>query len=264
MTKKLIFIDLDGTLLNSKGELSSFSCEVIKKVVAKGHVVCLASGRPWSGISHIYEELGLDTVCVTYNGMHIHNPKDPSFKEIKKTFPLEECKKILKEIDFPLLNVCFEDEEKLYIRELDELVLGYFPTSRKNLIQGDALEKMDKDLYCYVFETEREDDDKLKAVIESHPPMRYRHWSRSKNSEVFYEDGDKGSACSLIASYYGVNQEDTIAFGDSPNDFTMLSYVGKAYVAIPCLIQDLLDKFEALKKSNDQDGVAHKLEELFL
>lgn len=264
MTKKLIFIDLDGTLLNSKGELSSFSCEVIRKVVEKGHIVCLASGRPWSGFKSIYEALGLNTVFIAYNGLHINNPTDPSFKEIKKTFPLEECRKIIEEADFPLVNICFEDDEKLYIQEWDDLVLSYFPTSIQNLVRGNALDVMDKDLYCLVFETKEDDDEKLKKLIESHKPMRFRHWSRSKNSEVYYEDGDKGSGVAYLASYYGIKKEDTIAFGDSPNDFTMLSNVGKAYVSVPCLAKALLDNFETLKKSNDQDGVAHKLAELFL
>ena len=47
MTKKMIAVDLDGTLLNSESKLSDFTIETIKKISKKGHQVVIATGRPY-------------------------------------------------------------------------------------------------------------------------------------------------------------------------------------------------------------------------
>ena len=46
MTKKIIAVDLDGTLLNSDSQISDFTKETIKKVTEKGHQVIITTGRP--------------------------------------------------------------------------------------------------------------------------------------------------------------------------------------------------------------------------
>ena len=47
MTKKIIAVDLDGTLLNSDSQISDFTKKTIKKVVEKGHQVIITTGRPY-------------------------------------------------------------------------------------------------------------------------------------------------------------------------------------------------------------------------
>ena len=49
---KIIAIDLDGTLLNSFGEITPNTKEVLKKAIEKGVQVVLASGRPVSAIEN--------------------------------------------------------------------------------------------------------------------------------------------------------------------------------------------------------------------
>ena len=46
MHKKMIALDLDGTLLNSESKLSDFTIETIKKISALGHKVIITTGRP--------------------------------------------------------------------------------------------------------------------------------------------------------------------------------------------------------------------------
>jgi hydroxymethylpyrimidine pyrophosphatase-like HAD family hydrolase len=71
MTKKLIFIDLDGTLLNDSFELTPCTQNVLKRISEKGHKVVLASGRPPRAILPYYEELGLKTPFIAYNGTYV-------------------------------------------------------------------------------------------------------------------------------------------------------------------------------------------------
>lgn len=54
--KKLIAIDLDGTLLSPFLSVSSFTKKVIKRLTYEGHVVVLASGRPYRAMKKLYED----------------------------------------------------------------------------------------------------------------------------------------------------------------------------------------------------------------
>ena len=74
MAHKIIAVDLDGTLLNSQSQLSDFTKETIKKVAQKGHKVIITTGRPYRMAHQYYEELGLDTPMINFNGSLTHLP----------------------------------------------------------------------------------------------------------------------------------------------------------------------------------------------
>ncbi|HGS2416428.1 TPA: HAD-IIB family hydrolase [Streptococcus pneumoniae] len=74
MTKKIIAVDLDGTLLNSDSQISDFTKRTIKKVAEKGHQVIITTGRPYRMSKDFYRELGLDTPMINFNGSLTHLP----------------------------------------------------------------------------------------------------------------------------------------------------------------------------------------------
>ena len=56
MTKKIIAVDLDGTLLNNESKLSDFTKKTIKKITEKGHHVVITTGRPYRMAKDFYRE----------------------------------------------------------------------------------------------------------------------------------------------------------------------------------------------------------------
>ena len=68
MTKKLIALDLDGTLLRPDGTISEFTKKTIKDVQEKGHQIIIATGRPYRMAIDYYKDLGLETPLITFNG----------------------------------------------------------------------------------------------------------------------------------------------------------------------------------------------------
>ena len=62
MNKKVLVLDIDGTLTNSKKEITSATKEAIQDVMKRGHKVILASGRPTAGMRRYEQELELD-IC---------------------------------------------------------------------------------------------------------------------------------------------------------------------------------------------------------
>ncbi|MGL4987725.1 MAG: HAD-IIB family hydrolase, partial [Cetobacterium sp.] len=83
--------------------------------------------------------------------------------------------------------------------------------------------------------------------------------------EVMKEGVSKATAIEEVLKREGIDIQDTIAFGDGLNDLEMLSFVGKGFVmgnGSPRL-KELLPENEVIKP-NSENGVAKKLQELFL
>ena len=72
---KLIAIDLDGTLLNSYGEVSQKNKEAIKHAMDKGVEVVLASGRDPETMKKISEELNIENFLIAGNGANVYDIK---------------------------------------------------------------------------------------------------------------------------------------------------------------------------------------------
>lgn len=92
MEKKLISLDLDGTLLKKDKSISEFSIKVIKKLTSLGHIVCLSTGRTLNTSLYYYKLLNLDTLMCNMEGCLISNPSlDKTltlpFKEINNHIP---------------------------------------------------------------------------------------------------------------------------------------------------------------------------------
>ena len=72
--KKIIALDIDGTLTNSKKEVTQPTLDKIIEIQKKGHVVAIASGRPLPGIRKIADTLKLDKYegyVLAFNGGRI-------------------------------------------------------------------------------------------------------------------------------------------------------------------------------------------------
>ncbi|MDR4190990.1 HAD-IIB family hydrolase, partial [Bacillus pseudomycoides] len=70
----LIALDLDGTLLTDKKNNSARTEQTIEKAKEQGHVVVISTGRPFRASHAYYEELGLNTPIVNFNGAYVHRP----------------------------------------------------------------------------------------------------------------------------------------------------------------------------------------------
>ena len=83
---KLIVFDLDGTLLNSQKEINQSSVDVIKKILALGHYVCIATGRTLNEcVQDIIDLLELKTFVINVNGNFIYNIQTKETKCIGKS-----------------------------------------------------------------------------------------------------------------------------------------------------------------------------------
>ena len=73
--KKMIALDLDGTLLRSDNTISDYTVETLKKIQEKGHKVVIATGRPYRMALEHYKRLELETPMISFNGSLTHLPE---------------------------------------------------------------------------------------------------------------------------------------------------------------------------------------------
>lgn len=264
MNRKLIAVDVDGTLLTPHGELTSFTVEVLKKLIQQGHLVMLASGRPYRSIQPFYERLDLKGPVICYNGALIFNPSDPAYPRYERRFQKEDIREISLQISPRLLMMESESFDTLYRLKDDSFLEKYFPSHGIKTVMGPLEKTLDEDPFTAIFSTKPEDEDELKDIIESHRDIRFRKWRGVFYSEAFLSGVDKGSALMVVEKQMGLTPADVIAFGDSDNDFEMLKEAQTSFALKGCKSPLLADYFPATEKGNDQDGVAFQLTKLDL
>ena len=72
--KNLYITDLDGTLLNSKGELSPESERIIKKLISEGVLFSLATARTAATVTDMFKNVGLKLPIALMNGVAVYDP----------------------------------------------------------------------------------------------------------------------------------------------------------------------------------------------
>ena len=87
MEKHLIALDLDGTLLNSNHEISNYTKQVLQKITDLGHLVCIATGRPYHSTIQYYKEMNMESPLITDNGGNIREPNNPKFTPVVDGIP---------------------------------------------------------------------------------------------------------------------------------------------------------------------------------
>ena len=262
---KLIALDTDGTLLNSKNKILPSTKTAIKKALDQGIKVVLCSGRPIAGLAHFMNELGIngsDQYAVTLNGAITRNAdgkimtKDLVSNELyrKLTEYAKEQKapfnivdpdsRIITadhDIDYFELLQAWENTAPMFIRTPDEMPKdfqiskGCFVGSKDILdkVEPNLREKFSNDLYIV-----RADDHFLECL---HPNV------------------NKGNGLKELGEKIGINTDEMIAFGDEKNDISMFDVVGTA-VAMGNGSQEAKDHADFVTASNDEDGIAKALD----
>ncbi len=258
---KLIISDLDGTLVNSNKEISDYTKKVIDLLKEKGIHFVIATGRSLSGAQHIHDILNLNTEIICNNGSTIYN------KDGELIFQRIIDSKIATEIfETSLIQDCIffaTYGTQVYI---GEGTLDLANAFLHNPIQN-HIEVNKENINSFIFEKVvlmSKDNDKLKKLT------AYFNTFEEINSFISQEDyldvvhfeTSKGKALKIIADSKNIELKHTIAFGDAFNDYEMLKFAGKGLV-MRNGFEDLKKEFETLDFSNDENGVAKYLAEVF-
>ena len=95
--KTLFLSDLDGTFLNSKGEISKASAQMISDLAKKGVLFTVATARTHATVMHMFRDIPLTCPLVLMNGVTLYNPAEKKIITCN-AIPTELGKRIVKEL----------------------------------------------------------------------------------------------------------------------------------------------------------------------
>lgn len=280
--RKLIITDLDGTLLNSREQISKLTIDVIKKIESLGHIVCIATGRPIRSSIQIYKKLGLKSIIANLNGSILTNPSDKSFLPINLTFSKEIIKDILndKEIIENVGCILIENIDGAYIASnkfnpfISKEFLKKFHIHSDEKVQYITLKdtkKIKRDInsiLIYIKDKTKMDElsFKIKSITST---LIVRSWSVPHDEEGTVLEinsifSNKGTTLQFLSSYYAIPLHNCYTFGDGENDLEMIrkasinGYSMKNSKGVLKLISSKITQYD-----NDNDGVARELISIF-
>ncbi len=278
--KMLIISDLDGTLLNDASELTPFTVNVVRKIAEQGHIFCIATGRSANGSIHIYNKLRLNTVMINLNGAHIWHPKDPNFLPINIAFNKDLIKQLIldKQISKYLNNIIAESYNSTYLLQepvaADEVrefsYLFRLDMESNPLHYGKAALLNMKTDPCTVLlqiKNPRHLDHVVYQIKQKFNTFVVRSWSLPNSGnviEINTKFANKGNGVDFLESYYGVQHDSTISFGDGENDLELLRKVRFGYaMKNGSSAAKIIARF-ITSHTNDRDGVALELKKVFM
>ncbi|RKD27933.1 hypothetical protein SAMN02745883_00326 [Caminicella sporogenes DSM 14501] len=265
MEYKAVITDLDGTLLNSDHKVSDYTKEVIKKVIKKGVKFFIATGRHHQDVSHIRNQLGLNTTFITSNGCRVHD----SNEEILLAHDIDESivRKLLNlEVDKDI-HVNIYQNDKWYVSRENDWVKQFHAESQffYDIVDFNKLEDYKAAKVFYIC-NDHEKLVLLKEKIEKLFPNKLNVvFSLPSCLEVMPYGVSKGFAIKKVLEKYGIHPKEAIAFGDGLNDYEMLKLVGRGFIMGNAhdKLKEVLPNFEVVE-TNDENGVANTLKRIFL
>ena len=280
MKCKAIFLDMDGTLLNSEKEVSDYSIKILKEIKQKGIEIILISGRCNKSIEHIVKNRinNKDEIIryiISTDGTMI---KD--LKENKIIYQSSLNEKLVKELIYKSYNFdtafyiitendMYKDNRmNEYQKETDRWYInGEFYNIENNLKTIDfndfskKNEKVNRILFFFM------NLDKLKEINENilkNDEIQTLFRKDFKDYQLLLISNKYSKAIGIIemCKYLNLSTKDTIAFGDSDNDIEMLEIVGDGIAMKNTKIDLKTNKITEF--TNNEDGVAKYLEKMLL
>lgn len=257
MAYKLMAVDIDGTLLNSKREITENTKKAIKLGVENGLIFTIATGRPIQGVEYLNKMLDLDVPFITYNGAAVVMGKS---REIlyEQNLSQMHAKAIIDLGEKYGVSVMIWKGNSLYVKRLDERTEYYKKIARVEPILTNDVNELIKDGVTKILWFD--DAEKIEKYQEEVGKIFGKSINYHTSQPFFLEFNDinasKAIAMEKLGEHYGIKKNEMIAIGDGFNDLSMIEYAGLG-VAMENAPDAIKEKADYITLSNDNDGVAH-------
>lgn len=264
---KMIALDLDNTLLNSKKEISKRNERVLRRLHEQGIKIVLCTGRPINAIWNYIEQLGLTDegdYTINFNGGLVVNnvTKQPLFSMGLAADDLAIVYRFAHEHGYSLDVLDFD---RVY--EIMDMPRSVYKGTVKHI---EFLDRHFADLpmgdHHYAKMVMAIPAERLKKIIPTIPEEIHQHFNVVQSQphilEFLPQGVDKAVGLKHLLSHLGMDYSNLMTFGDADNDLGMIKAAADGVVMANGLPQ-VKAAADHLTSSNDEDGVAVYLEQFF-
>jgi hypothetical protein len=258
---QLVAIDVDGTLLNSKYQLTASAEEAIETAQRAGLMVSLVSGRPRCGILEYLERLDLKTPDITSGGAFIYDPQQDHVIS-EERIPPETAQQVFLKARQAGVAIFSEAPYKIYFEAPADILERTPSVGRDYMIRSQDLLK-EGDLRPTKITMIGDPDllRELEASLRTLDQPIHLTSSGAKFLEANRLGINKGFALKRLANYLEIDPNSMLAIGDNHNDVSMFEVAGFS-VAMGNAPARVKDKVDLVAPTNDDHGVRWTLEKL--
>lgn len=266
--KKILVLDIDGTLVNSKKKIMPKTREALITIQDAGHIVALASGRPYPGMVPFVKELRLEEYggyVLSFNGGRVTDCK--SGETVFQKFISNRY--VGRVYEFALSKglglVTYEDDKVIAATEIDRYMQYEADLNHMRIERVyDFLSYVDFDIpKCLLTADEAcapGYEAELKSLLAPHLNV-FR--SEPYFIEVTRRDVDKAESVKSLLDILGMKCGQCICCGDGFNDLSMVKYAGIG-VAMGNAQQIVKDAADYVTGTCDEDGLVDVIEKFIL
>ena len=278
MNVLLAVLDVDGTLLDPKGNLRPRVRNAVLGATARGCLVTLASGRRLWAVRPIVEALGIDTPVILYNGAIVYDVglKKPLFTCNLEPDPFVAALDVIWTAGFqPVVYESPRQGERVFSGppERDNAAVRHYlarPTVQPTRIARELLPQIAEPLLLAAmgegYQMRALEARAEEIAIECSTLVEQQSFvagSRWWQLDITAPSCSKGHALERLCALTGVSPAQTLAVGDGINDLELISRAGIG-VAMGNAVPELKKAAAATVADNAHDGAAEALERFVL
>jgi len=265
---KLVAIDMDGTLLNSKKELLEETKQYFKDFHKKetDTLLVLCTGRPESGIRPYLKDLGYleeNHYIISQNGANIYESR--TGKRVMDAFldsaAIQKWIELGKKHGISVMGAgvdyyyCFDQEPTEWMEFDVKLVSG-------KLKRIPTKESLNTDFYKILLMGDEEQLNEFETFI----PQEWRNEfyvvrSQKYLIEVLTKGVNKAFGLEKLAKELNIQSSEIAAIGDAANDIEMLKYAGLA-IAMGNASEEVKAVSDIVTDTNENNGVIKAIDQL--
>jgi len=240
---KMVALDMDGTLLNDRSEISEANMQALKDCLGQGIIICLSTGRGMHSVKPYIEQIGAEIPVVTTNGSEVW--ERPNRLHSRSVLDAQLVAKLHEWAVRHQVWYWGTDPHRVYNREswsanpeeIEWLKFGVY-TEDADLLK--ELRSMAEEMGCF-------------EITNSHPA----------NLEFNPKGINKATGLRQVCELYGLTMDEVVAMGDSLNDIAMIREAGLG-VAMGNAQEEVKHIADMVTLSNTEDGVAHLIRNFVL
>lgn len=257
---KIVFSDIDGTLLNDNKEITPKTLYAINELQKNNIEFVIVSSRPNFGIMPILKKYNFNCNIICYGGGVIINKEGKVL--FNQGFLKEEAKEIIDYIENENLDLVWNlyDIDKWICKDVqneaikrEEFLINYF-AKQGNINSFDGNLPINK-ILCM---SKEENSDKYLQILK----QRFPNYNIVKSSNILIEVmpkfNNKGIGVKRMCEYLNIDSSSSIAFGDNYNDVDMLDVVNQSFL-MDNAPKELKEKYKNITLSNNNDGIYYAL-----